>query len=72
PLVWERYYKARDFHKRANMGTGLGLSIVRSILSLHGASFGVTSKPGAGSDFWFRLKIMPSENGAADPIRPEA
>ena len=72
PLVWERYYKARDFHKRANMGTGLGLSIVRSILSLHGASFGVTSKPGAGSDFWFRLKIMPSENGTADPIRPEA
>jgi signal transduction histidine kinase len=59
PLVWERYYKAHDFHKRANMGTGLGLSIVRSILTLHGAGFGVKSKVGQGSNFWFRLKTVP-------------
>lgn len=56
PLVWERYYKVNDFHKRANMGTGLGLSIVKNILLLHGAPFGVESKPGEGSDFWFKLK----------------
>ena len=67
PLVWERYYKANDFHKRANMGTGLGLSIVRSILTLHGADFGVTSKIGVGSDFWFRLKTEP-EPGTADSL----
>ena len=60
PLVWERYYKAHDFHKRANMGTGLGLSIVRGILLLHNASFGVQSKVGAGSNFWFRLKTEPA------------
>ena len=57
PLVWERYYKVNDFHKRANMGTGLGLSIVKSILLLHGARFGVNSKVGQGSNFWFELKI---------------
>lgn len=56
PLVWERYYKVNDFHKRANMGTGLGLSIVKSILLLHGAEFGVKSTVGKGSDFWFRMK----------------
>ena len=56
PLVWERYYKVHDFHKRANMGTGLGLSIVKNILLLHGAAFGVNSRVGEGSDFWFRLK----------------
>ncbi|MGN1346619.1 MAG: ATP-binding protein [Eubacteriales bacterium] len=56
PLVWERYYKVNDFHKRANMGTGLGLSIVKNILLLHGAEFGVNSRPGAGSNFWFKLK----------------
>ena len=60
PLVWERYYKAHDFHKRANMGTGLGLSIVRGILLLHGASFGVQSRVGQGSNFWFRLKTEPA------------
>lgn len=57
PLVWERYYKVNDFHKRANMGTGLGLSIVKNILLLHGAEFGVSSKVGHGSNFWFKLKI---------------
>ena len=57
PLVWERYYKVNDFHKRANMGTGLGLSIVKNILLLHGAEFGVSSKVGHGSNFWFRLKV---------------
>ncbi len=56
PLVWERYYKVNDFHKRANMGTGLGLSIVKNILLLHDAEFGVNSKVGHGSNFWFRLK----------------
>ncbi|MBQ3815761.1 MAG: HAMP domain-containing protein [Clostridia bacterium] len=63
PLVWERYYKANDFHKRANMGTGLGLSIVRSILQLHGAQFGVKSRVGQGSNFWFRLKTIPAPGG---------
>ena len=68
PMVWERYYKVNDFHKRANIGTGLGLSIVKNILLLHGAQFGVKSmndvmaldanksKVGEGSNFWFKLK----------------
>ena len=57
PLVWERYYKVHDFHKRADMGTGLGLSIVKNILLLHRAGFGVNSKVGVGSCFWFKLKV---------------
>lgn len=65
PLVWERYYKVHDFHKRANMGTGLGLSIVKNILALHGAKFGVTSAVGKGSCFWFRLAV--SENAENTP-----
>ena len=64
PLVWERYYKVHDFHKRANMGTGLGLSIVKNILVLHNARFGVQSKVGAGSRFWFALPVAePIEKG---------
>lgn len=63
PMVWERYYKVNDFHKRANIGTGLGLSIVKNILLLHGAKFGVKSKVGEGSIFWFKLKMVDnSEN----------
>lgn len=61
PMVWERYYKVNDFHKRANMGTGLGLSIVKNILLLHQANFGVRSQVGKGSCFWFRLKLADEE-----------
>jgi len=30
---------------------------VKNILLLHGAEFGVNSKVGQGSNFWFKLKI---------------
>lgn len=56
-LVWERYYKLDKTHKRAAVGTGLGLSIVKNILDMHGAQYGVQSKVGEGSVFWFRLKL---------------
>lgn len=62
PLVWERYYKVHDFHKRQSMGTGLGLSIVKNILVLHGARFGVESTVGQGSRFWFALQVGESQN----------
>ncbi len=55
--VWERYYKVDKSHKRAVMGSGLGLSIVQNILKLHNARYGVESKEGMGSTFWFELKI---------------
>lgn len=56
PLIWERYYKVKDFHKRGKVGTGLGLSIVKNILVMHDANFGVSSKVGNGSTFWFEFE----------------
>lgn len=55
PFIWDRYYRASDFHKRGIIGTGLGLSIVKNALVMHGAQFGVSSKVGCGSTFWFEL-----------------
>ena len=54
PYIWERYYKGNQ--KRAITGTGLGLSIVKNILKLHKANFGVQSKKGEGSVFWFEIE----------------
>lgn len=57
PYIWERYYKAKGNHKRAQIGTGLGLAIVKEILILHQAEFGVKNTEDKGADFWFELKI---------------
>ena len=54
--VWERYYKSSTHHVRPTEGSGLGLSIVKEILTLHRADYGVESKLGEGSTFWFELK----------------
>lgn len=55
--VWERYYKSSTHHVRSTEGTGLGLSIVREILVLHKAEYGVLSKVGKGSVFWFEMDL---------------
>jgi len=70
PMIWERYYKLSEYHRRGAAGSGLGLSIVKNILLLHGARFGVSSEVGLGSTFWFELKTARSEQNppaAADP-----
>ncbi len=61
PLIWDRYYKVDRVHKRAVVGTGLGLSIVKTVLERHGAAYGVESKTGEGSTFWFELELDESE-----------
>lgn len=57
PLIWERYYRSNEFHKRSVAGSGLGLSIVKNILAAHKAKFGVRSLVGHGSTFWFELPL---------------
>ena len=64
PLIWNRYYRTKETHRRAIIGSGLGLNIVRTILEQHGAPYGVTSAEGQGTTFWFELSLADSEAGA--------
>ena len=51
--IFDRFY--RGDAARTVPGTGLGLSIVKAVLKLHNYDYGVRSKLGEGSVFWFRI-----------------
>ena len=55
PYVWDRYYKIDKKFKRNENSTGLGLAIAKAILEGHKAVYGVESKLGEGSTFYFEL-----------------
>ena len=57
-VIWDRYCRSATTHKRPVKGTGLGLSIVKTVLQLHGFSFGVDSEKGKGSTFWVDFPIQ--------------
>lgn len=57
PLIWNRYYRTRETHRRAIIGSGLGLNIVRTILEQHRTPYGVESQVGQGTTFWFELEL---------------
>jgi signal transduction histidine kinase len=59
PHIWERYYRTGPT-PAGHSGSGLGLSIVAGIMQQHGAKYGVSSKVGEGSTFWFEIKVAPA------------
>lgn len=56
--VWDRYYRTNQ-KKRNVVGSGLGLSIVKNIFLSLGADYGIISKEGEGTTFWFELPTIP-------------
>lgn len=52
--IWKPYKKA-DISRSNTKGTGLGLAIARTILELHGFSYGVQNRD-EGVVFWFKFR----------------
>ena len=68
--IFERFYQVQSSSTRRYGGIGLGLAIVRQILDAHGAHIELTSEPGKGSTFRFRLPVAAHvEEHAADAPR---
>ena len=54
--IWNRYYKVDREHKRFHIGSGIGLSLCKEILEKMGLNYGVDSKYGEYSRFYFDVK----------------
>lgn len=55
--IFDTFYQVQSTSTRQYGGAGVGLAIVRLILERNGSSIHVESEPGAGSTFWFTLKV---------------
>lgn len=53
--IFERFYRVEKSRSKDQGGSGLGLAIVKHILEAHKSKVSVTSKPGKGTTFSFRL-----------------
>jgi signal transduction histidine kinase len=61
--LFKPFVQAEDSTKRVYGGTGLGLSISKQLVELMGGTFGLETKFGEGSKFWFNIAF--SEEGVA-------
>ena len=53
--IFERFEQVESSDARQKGGSGLGLAICKAIVEQHGGKIGVSSEPGHGSTFWFRI-----------------
>ena len=54
--VWDRYYKIDKEHKRHHIGSGIGLSLAKQLLEAHHMNYGVESKYGEYTKFFFDVE----------------
>jgi CheY-like chemotaxis protein/HPt (histidine-containing phosphotransfer) domain-containing protein len=73
--LFEKFNRGRRAQQEKIRGTGLGLAVCRAYAEKMGGAVGLTSTPGQGATFWFRVALpvhaAPVDGAAVEP-RPRA
>lgn len=56
-VIFDKFRQVASTTKGVREGTGLGLAIVERLVTMHGGSVSVTSRPGEGSRFAFTIPL---------------
>jgi|GEM_PF-1301436 len=56
--IWDAFTQVADSVNRGVEGLGLGLPLIKFVVEAHGGTVWVTSEPGQGSTFGFKLPIQ--------------
>ena len=66
--IFESFSQGDMSTTREYGGTGLGLTIAKQLVGMMGGEIGVTSEPGAGSEFFFTVRLQKAAGSSLSPV----